>query len=281
MTKYSNMRNNNKFTLLRRLICVPKCASCGKRISPFVDKNEFNHGIPCMCDECMKKWQSACIQMCHTCSKVASACTCMPIKKTFAQPTIPSLLFYHPDTSRAESKVIYTLKHKDSKDLFDFLAVELYPKLEELLCELEIDTKNCVFTHIPRTRKAIIKNGFDQGEKLCRRMADMADVAFLPLLSREGGKEQKRLSRKLRKKNAEKAIYPNTSMRGFPREFCNKKLPEIINGKTVIIIEDIITTGATVQRAIKCLKDIGVKNVIVCAVARSEISTDKSRTSDK
>ena len=275
-------QNKNNFThLLRRLICVPKCASCGKRISPFVNENEFNHGIPCMCDECMKKWQSACVQMCHTCSKVASACTCMPIKKTFAQPTIPSLLFYHPDTTKAESKVIYSLKHKDNSDLFDFLAIELYPKLDGLLDELEIHARECIFTYIPRTKRAIIKNGFDQGEKLCRRMADRAGAAYLPLLSRKGGKEQKRLSHMQRKNNVEKAIFPNTAMRGFGKKFRRLKLSEIIDGKTIIIVEDIITTGATVQRAIKCLKDTGAKNILVCAVARSEISTDKGRTNDK
>ena len=275
------MKTNNFVSLLRRLVCVPKCASCKARLSPFVDKNEFNHGLPCMCDECMKKWQSACVQMCHTCSKIASACTCMPLKKTFAQPTIPSLLFYHPDTTRAESKVIYTLKHKDNRDLFDFLSAELCPKLDELLRELEISREECILTYIPRTRKAIIKNGFDQGEKLCKSIASRSSAVYLPLLTREGGKEQKKLSRKQRKKNAEKAIYTNTSMRGFAREYSTLSYSEILAGKTVVIIEDIITTGATVQRAIGCLKDNGAKNVLVCAVARSEISTDKMQTNDK
>ncbi len=279
------MKNNKtptKFqTLLYRLICVPKCASCGTRLSPFVDENEFNHGIPCLCDECMKKLQAACVQMCHTCSKVASACTCMPLKKTFTQPTIPSLFFYHPDASRAESKVIYSLKHKDSRDLFDFLTAELYPKLDDLLSELEIDAKECIFTYVPRTRKAIVNNGFDQGQRLCKRMASRAGAVSHPLLSREGGKEQKKLAHKQRKKNVGNAIYPNTSMRGFARRYRKKKLAEILSGKTVIIIEDIITTGATVQRAIKCLKDSGAKTVIVCAVARSEIATDKTGKKDK
>ncbi len=277
-----NSKNPTKFqTLLHRLVCVPKCASCGKRLSPFVDEDEFNHGIPCMCEECMKKWQSACVQMCHACSKIASACTCMPLKKTFAQPTIPSLFFYHPDTSRAESKVIYSLKHKDSRDLFDFLAAELYPRLDDLLSELEIDIKDCILTFVPRTKKAIIKNGFDQGERLCKGTAKRSETLCLPLLTREGGKEQKRLSRKQRKKNAEKAVYANTSMKGFAEEYREKSLAEILTGKTVIIIEDIITTGATVQRAIRCLRDNGAKSVLVCAVARSEIATDKKEKSDK
>ena len=271
------MRNNNKFALLRRLICVPKCASCKKRLPPIVDKDELNHGFPCLCDECMQKWQMARVQMCHTCSKVASACTCMPLKKTFTQPYIPSLFFYRPDTTRAESKVVYSIKHKDNRDLFDFITVELYPKLDELFCELDINAQECIFTYIPRTKKALVQNGFDQGEILCKRMASTANAVCLPLLLRKGGKEQKRLSRIQRVKNVEKAIHINKSLRGFKKEYRQHKIEEILSGKTVVIVEDIITTGATVQRAIKCLKDAGAKNVLVCAVARSEISTEKKK----
>ena len=70
-------------------------------------------------------------------------------------------------------------------------------------------------------------------------------------------------------------------MKGFDRAYRNKTFAQILEGKTVILIEDIITTGATVQRAFKCLKSNGARNVIVASVARSEISTDKTKTTDK
>ena len=215
--------------------------------------------------------------MCHTCSKIASECTCIPNKKAFAQPRIPSLFFYHPDTSLTESKVIYTIKHKDNKDHFNFLSIELAKKLDGMLSELDISAEECIFTYISRTRKAIIKNGFDQGERLCRALSAKMGTVCLPLLSREGGREQKKLSRHERKKNAKSTIYLNKSMRGFGREYRKVDLEEVIRGKIIVIVEDVITTGATVERAIKCLKDGGAKSVLVCAIARSEISSEKKK----
>ncbi|MBE6646344.1 MAG: ComF family protein [Ruminococcaceae bacterium] len=272
---------NSFFALLSRLVCVPKCASCNERLSPFARGDSLDHGYPCLCDKCMEKWQKACLQMCHTCSGIASKCTCMPKKNLFVQPSIPSLFFYHPDTARAESKVIYTLKHKNSRDVFEFISEELCKKLEDLLDELEINIADCVLTYIPRTRKALIKNGFDQGEMLCFAMSRRLGAISAPLLLRRGGVEQKKLTRAERKKNAEKTIFANTELRGADSKLPYVYLSEILEKKTVILVEDVITTGATVERAIKCLKSAGAGVVLVCAVARCEVATDKKGQSHK
>lgn len=272
----------NKYKqLIHRLICVPKCASCKERLSPFAKDDALDHGYPCFCDRCMEKWQQACVQMCHSCSRIASLCTCMPRKNTFVQPSIPSLFFYHPDTSRAESKVIYTLKHKNYLDLFDFISIELCSKLEALLGELEIRVDDCILTYIPRTKRALIKNGFDQGEVLCRRISKRLGATYAPLLRREGGVEQKRLSKRDRKKNADKTILANTELKGAGNRVNAKNIKDLLEKRTVIIIEDVITTGATVERAIKCLRGAGAGTVLVCAVARSEIITDSKKRSRK
>ncbi len=271
----------NKYKqLIYHLICVPTCASCGERLSPFAKNDSIDQGYLCLCDKCMDRWRTACVQMCHTCSGVAADCTCMPRKKTFVQPSIPSLFFYHPDTSRSESKVIYTLKHKNNAELFKYISAELCPKLESLLSELEISLDDCILTYIPRTRKAQIKNGFDQGEILCRTMSRDLCAAYAPLLVREGGVEQKRLSKYERNQNANKAIFANTELKGVRIQKEGKTISELLYKKTVIIVEDVITTGATVARAIKCLRDAGAESVLVCAVARSEISTDKKKNTE-
>ena len=275
--KYSNLILNT----FRRLICVPKCSSCDERLIPFANGDELDHGYPVLCDKCMGKWQAACSQMCHTCSSVAAKCSCMPRKKTFTQPNIPSLFFYHPDTEKTESKVIYSLKHKRNKDLFEFISEELSPKIRELVEELEIDCRECIMTYIPRTKRALIENGFDQGELLCRSTAERLGIPYANLFVREGGVEQKKLSRIARKKNADRAIFANTELKRVKGFDYAQNIVELIEDKTVIIIEDVITTGATVERAIKCLKSLGARSVLVCAVARSEISTDNKKRSEK
>ena len=273
---------NSLKDLLYRLVFVPKCASCGERLSPIVDKTVLNYGFPCLCDKCMEKWQEAKAQMCHTCYKNAGKCSCMPLKNTFVQPTIPSVFFYHPDVNRVESKVIYSLKHKKNRDLFAFIAEELAPSLEELLDELEIPAENCIFTYIPRTKKALKENGFDQGKHLAKMLCErVGGLCALPLLVREGGSEQKRLSKRERKKNVDSAIFANTSMSGFGRFKTRDGLSSLLSGKTVILTDDIITTGASLSRAIKVLRHAGAKTVIVCAAARSEISHDSAKENKK
>lgn len=265
--------------LLYRLVCVPKCASCKERLYPFAKNDALDLGYPCLCDKCMEKWQRAKAKMCHNCSKAAGECSCMPLKKTFVQPSIPSLFFYRPDQNLTESKVIYTLKHKNWRDLFDFLSAELCPKIEELLDTLSLKADDCILTHIPRTRRAIIKNGFDQGEKLCLAISKRLGIAYAPLLIREGGKEQKRLSKRERRQNSKRAIYANTELNGVKNNKKYKSMEDLLQNKTVIIIEDLITTGATVERAIKCLRAQGAKTVLVCALARSELFYEKKQIS--
>lgn len=260
---------------------MPKCASCDERLMPFAKGDALDHGYPCLCDKCMVKWQAACSQMCHICSNTAAECSCMPRKKTFTQPYIPSLFFYHPDTEKTESKVIYSLKHKRNTDLFEFISLELFQKIEALIAELEIDSCECIVTYIPRTRRALVKNGFDQGELLCRSVAARLGIPHANLFVREGGAEQKKLSRAARKRNADRAIYANTELKRVKGFDYAKNIGELIGDKTVIIIEDVITTGATVERAIRCLKNAGAGRVLVCAVARSEISTDEKKRPEK
>jgi len=47
------------------------------------------------------------------------------------------------------------------------------------------------------------------------------------------------------------------------------KEPEIVKGKTVIVIDDIITTGATMRECLSTLKKAGATNVIGIAMART------------
>ncbi len=265
--------NTNNFrTILRRLFYVPKCASCGQRINPIVKRTEFNHGLPCFCDRCLPLFHRSTSEMCHNCGKIAGDCTCMPLKNTFTQPTIPSLFFYHPDSKSIPAKAIYTLKRKKYTDLCDFLCEELSVKVEKLLDELELRADDCIFTYIPRTNKALRKHGFDQSELLAKRLCSkVGGACAIPLLTRKRGKAQKKLSKGKRAQNVNSSIFTNNSMRGIDKKLRKGSLCELLSGKTVILIDDIITTGASFQRGIVLLKGEGAKNVIIACIARCEI----------
>ena len=258
------------FIFARRLLCVPKCASCGERLSPFAEDDILSHGKVCLCKNCLSAWHKAKSKMCNFCFKTADKCTCMPKKNTFMQPTIPSLFFYSSDQKLPESKAIYTLKHKRYAELFDFVAEELAPKISDLIKELDISPEDCVMTYIPRTKRGLKKNGFDQSELLSDKLCEkLGAAASLPLLTRNGGTEQKKLSKNKRRQNAESTLFANISMRGMKNR-SQKNFSEFLSGKTVILIDDIITTGESVGRGVKVLRMAGVNTVLVASVARCQ-----------
>ena len=268
------MSENTVRATLRRLFFVPTCAGCRTRLDPIVKQDALNHGLPCFCDKCLPLFYKTTSQMCHNCGKNAGDCSCMPLKKTFAQPTIPSLFFYHPDDKGIASRAIYTFKRKRYIDLCRFFTAELAPKVTNLLSLLEIKPEDCIFTYIPRTDMALRKHGFDQGELLARGLcAEVGGDCTLALLKRRSGKEQKKLSHKERQKNASESILANESgrvLKGKARSF-----DSLFAGKTVILVDDVITTGASVKRGIGEIKRLGAKTVLVASIARCEIKKKK------
>ena len=79
------------------------------------------------------------------------------------------------------------------------------------------------------------------------------------LHKKEGIKQQAKLTKKERMQNVKNAYYIND---------CDKKLLE---NKNVILLDDIYTTGATINECVKVLKKCGVENVFVLVIAKDEI----------
>ena len=81
---------------------------------------------------------------------------------------------------------------------------------------------------------------------------------------------QKRLDARKRKKNIDKSIFLS---RNIPR-LCRKRgvrgLSELLKGKCVVLVDDVVTTGATMSRAKALLDGAGAERVIITAVARGD-----------
>jgi predicted amidophosphoribosyltransferase len=157
------------------------------------------------------------------------------------------------------------------------MSLELSEKLSKTFAKMKIEGSDCVFTWVPRTGSAISENGFDQGREISGRIAKRYGAEHYPLFSRVGGKEQKKLDRKNRKKNVVASIKLNESMRDFPRFQYNKSINDFVKGKRVVIIDDVMTSGATLRRASELLHSAGVESSIVACVAKSVTIKQKSK----
>lgn len=259
----------NPFTFLRRLIFVPTCVICKERLSPFPDSSISTHGKICLCNDCHKKWREATGELCSRCAIPAYRCTCVPKLLSDNYSNIPSLFFYDAETENAQNKVIYSLKRIRNRELTEFLAFELYPHLVDEIKAKGISRDSLVFTWIPRRKSTISKYGFDHGRELARALSRLMGMTPMPILLRLGGKEQKKLDVEHRRKNLESSVILNRNLLGFPLSDNRNDLLLVLKNKNVVIIDDVITTGASMKRAIELVRSVCDGQIIILSTART------------
>lgn len=109
---------------------------------------------------------------------------------------------------------------------------------------------------IPSSRASIRKRGFATAELIGKTVSMRTGVPLVKALgANRDKKEQKGLSAKNRLINAQSAFYLKS---GFD-----------FSGKTVVVLDDVCTTGATLSACAKLLLDAGAKEVIAAVFAKT------------
>jgi len=112
-----------------------------------------------------------------------------------------------------------------------------------------------IFTYVPLYKRRELWRGFNQSELLARKLSRYFNTDMLRLLKRvKNTKCQVGLARKERLTNVENA---------FKYVYQNDKII-----KSVLIIDDVMTTGATFEECAKVLKENGIEKVYGLTVTR-------------
>lgn len=238
------------------LVCIPKCVGCGELIS--VEK--LGHGEYVLCEKCRREWEKAKMHTCINCMRSYTECTCPPeILIGAGCGTLVSLVPYKAANVRTGvvNRIIYRIKNEYDSELTDFLAKELSFRIFSMTYEIGLE--NILITYSPRSLSAIRRYGHDQSEKLAKRLARHLGCKCIRLISRVDGhrsQAQKELNTSERVKNAYDSFGPA------------KKISEAY-GKCVIVVDDIVTTGASLAAATQMLKDAGAMSVLCVTVAKT------------
>ena len=239
--------------LWKRLLFPPKCASC----SALIDWYEGTNGL---CKNCLEQWELAKRESCCICGAAVSRCVCVTEEMKHAKcADFRKLTFYyHATRDRVQNRVLYAIKERRTAQTHLFLANELLPHLRAVT-EAVPDGDFCM-VWLPRTREAKKKYGTDQAEELVRALSRVSGIPALRALERAGGTVQKDLSATARIKNAKASFAWNESAD--------------VRGKTVILVDDLVTTGAGMAAAAKLLRKHGAINVHCIAVASDDLNRE-------
>lgn len=239
---------------LERYIFIRKCAGCAELIG-------YEHRRDAFCPACRIKWEMAKTHTCSRCGNAAVECECMPklLTKSGMQ-TLKKLIFYRSvRQNEPENKILYFLKHNKNKRVSAFAAEQLSHRVYELVRETGMEKEDLVLAYIPRTKNALAEYGFDQSKMVLEELSNICGIETVDIfVRRRHGKEQKRLGAEARGKNVAKGII------------LGEDAKELVGERAVIIFDDIVSSGASMARAVELLRKAQVRNIFGISIAFSD-----------
>jgi ComF family protein len=145
-------------------------------------------------------------------------------------------------------QVVRALKYGGGEFLAGGLARHLALRCTELRGHLDLVTA----VPLPWTR--LLARGYDQAATLGRALARELEAPYAPLLRRRPGRRQVRLDRRARQRNLRAA-------------FVARRVPPA--GATVLLVDDVMTTGATLRAAARVLSAAAPVRVFIAVAART------------
>jgi ComF family protein len=147
-------------------------------------------------------------------------------------------------------RLVLQFKHGDRTGLAGPFARWMAGAGRELLAEADL------LIPVPLHRWRLFRRRYNQAALLARALSRLAGVAWAPTALRRIRRTQPQgtMGRQGRQRNVQGAFRVNDGIR--------------LVGKRVVLIDDVLTTGATVEACVWVLKDAGARRVDVLTLAR-------------
>lgn len=237
------------FGWLERLLFPPICRMCNERQSIFVPRLP---GV--LCPDCTNRWRTELAEACPSCQEAHALCRCVPaVLRESGCDAFVHLAAYRPQRKTAAGALILRCKDNNDRDVFRFLAQELSVPLKTAGYAEQVD----VVTFVPRRRAAVQATGHDHGKQLASALAHEIKRPMETAIRRKIlTHQQKQLSAAEREKNAAHSFEISPAVN--------------VKGKTVLLIDDVCTTGASLSACVTLLKAAGASRVICAVIAKTE-----------
>jgi len=219
------------------------CAGCGR--IPIQENNSWE-----LCNNCWESLPFTNGNYCHRCGNIAVTpkeicwrCT----EKEIPVDTLHSTFFFELPLS----EIVYTFKKTGRRDLSHLFAGFINTEMQGIGGVYPVIPVPC----LPDNKK---KRGFDPVLLIARVLEKKFGSKIMPCIGRKRGLSQKKLDYVGRQKALQNKLYIYSSIQS-----------QLGSHPTVIILDDVCTTGATVNTCASLLKEYGVRTCIVICIAKT------------
>jgi ComF family protein len=151
-------------------------------------------------------------------------------------------------------KLILDFKFKNQKYLCRFLASAIAKAMKNFTNETTVD----YIVYVPISFRRYMERGYNQSYLIAKTISSELHIPIIKynLIKIKHNKRQSELGIKMRNANT-KGVYKVLNSKRF-------------NNKSILLIDDIFTTGNTVMECSRVLKHSGATKIIVATVAKAD-----------
>ena len=238
------MNFNKPINILLDLILPPTCIGCSKIIS---DHHQ-------LCHECWSGLKFNIKPFCYKCSLPFSftmdehiLCTNCLSAKDFHLEQLRFPFIYN----EAISQLIMTFKHCDNLRSAKLFSKWLINSAPSMLQETDL------ITSVPLHTLRLLKRKYNQAALLANNISKITKKPVNNQLLIRKKNVIQGIKTKLQRKNNVKGLF-----------IINSKMLDLVMGKNITIIDDVYTTGATINQCAKILYEAGAQKVNGLTLAR-------------
>lgn len=236
------MKNPFKFFygMILDLIYPRRCPVCDKAVKPFGSL---------ICEECMKKIKYVRAPYCQKCGKELKdkrAFFCHDCAHKEHKYDRGMALFHYPSVSDS----IYRFKYQGRQEYAAYYAERMACVLGEKILSLHPDALVPVPIHFSKRRI----RGYNQAEVLAKELGEILDIPV-----------ETKLIKRVRKTVPMKDLSVGERQNNLKKAF--KICHNDVKLSTIVIIDDIYTTGSTIDAMAQELRQAGIKHIYFAALA--------------
>ncbi|CAN5399470.1 ComF family protein [soil metagenome] len=216
-----------------RLIAPDECLNCGREGA-------------LLCAECCATALESIPPRCYRCNRLSEQSKTCPTCRHHSVIKNAWIRTSYTDYAR---KLVHELKFNYSRSAARIIA-------REIVACLPVLPKDSIITHVPTATSHVRQRGFDQSALIARELSALLKLPHVHLLARRGQQRQVGASREVRLSQMKEAFRVVS--------------PYMVTGRPIILVDDVLTTGSTLESAAVVLRQSGAQSIMAACFAQAK-----------